>query len=94
MIPKKYKIIDTGNTTALLDPTNTTDSVNVGSAVFLYTDSATGVSQKFAFSLRYYIPASKAEKEPETERYGLMELERRKASGLYDFKVNSTKNDQ
>jgi hypothetical protein len=94
LIPQKYKIINTGNTTALLDPSNTTDPVNVGSAVFLYTDSATGVSQKFAFSLRYYIPATKADQPPETQQYGLMELERRKASGLYNLKVNSTKNDQ
>jgi hypothetical protein len=65
LIPEEYKIVDTGNTTALLDPSNTTDSVSVGSAIFRYTDSATGVSQKFAFSLRYYIPAAKADQKQE-----------------------------
>jgi hypothetical protein len=31
------------------------DDENEGAAVFLYEDSATGVKQKFAFSLRYYV---------------------------------------
>jgi len=33
---------------------------NEGAAVFLYKDSATGISQKFAFSLRYYIGSTPA----------------------------------
>ena len=54
-----YNISDTGNTTADLNPQkNASDKIdNSGAAVFLYTDSATGVSQKFAFNLRYYIHA-------------------------------------
>ena len=94
LTPEKYKIVDTSNSTALLDPTNTTDAINVGSAVFLYEDSATGVRQKFAFSLRYYIAAGKSEQKANMTTYGLQELERRKASGLYDWKVNSTKHEQ
>ena len=39
---------------------------NEGAAVFLYTDSATGVKQKFAFNLRFYIGA-KATNAPNKE---------------------------
>lgn len=91
---------DTANTTSTLDPqgaTNATNSSkldNSGAAIFRFTDSATGVSQKFAVNLRYYIGASEANQKPETFQQGpsgLTQVDKRVASGLYEFKVNSTK---
>ena len=62
---------DTGNTTSILDPqnppvnasnqTNSNKLDNSGAAVFLFTDSATGISQKFALNLRYYIGAGESD---------------------------------
>lgn len=55
----------------------------------MFKDSATGVSQKFAFSLRYYV-GENAVGEPlgKTNSTGLMQLDRRIESGVYSFAVN------
>ena len=62
---------------------------NEGAAVFLYTDKVTGVSQKFAFSLRYYV-GENAVGEPlqKSNSTGLMQLDRKIESGVYSFAVN------
>ena len=64
---------------------------NAGAAVFLYTDSATGVSQKFAFNLRYYVDAHEDKKFEKKSKYASALFEKRRLSGLYDLKVNKTK---
>lgn len=64
---------------------------NEGAAVFRYVDTATGVSQKFAFSLRYYI-GQKAINEPlkKENSTGLAQIDRRLESGVYSFAANGT----
>lgn len=59
---------------------------NEGAAVFLFEDSATGIKQKFAFSLRYYI-GQKPVGEPikKDNSTGLVQLDRRIESGVYTF---------
>lgn len=62
--------------------------------MFLFTDTATGVSQKFAVNLRYYIGATEANQKPESYQQGLTgltQVDKKVASGLYEFRVNSTK---
>jgi hypothetical protein len=62
-----------------------------GAAVFLYQDSATGISQKFAFSLRYYIGEKPISDPVKKERSsGLVQLDRRYESGIYSFAANGT----
>lgn len=48
---------------------------NAGAALFVYKDSATGVSQTFAFHLRYYIGAADF---------------RVQTDGLYEFAVEGS----
>ena len=64
---------------------------NEGAAVFLYEDKAKGISQKFAFSLRYYIGA-KPVNEPlkKSNSTGLVQLDRKIESGVFDFSANGT----
>lgn len=63
---------------------------NEGAAVFLYEDSATGVKQKFAFSLRYYV-GEKAVGEPlkKSNTTHLIQMDRRIESGVFDFDPKS-----
>ena len=65
---------------------------NEGAAVFLYEDKAKGISQKFAFSLRYYV-GEHAIGDPidKTNSTGLVQLDRRIESGVYSFAVKDGK---
>jgi hypothetical protein len=63
---------------------------NAGAAVFLYTDSARGISQKFAFNLRYYIGAEGTNAPKNGSRVGLSQFDRRMQSGLFSFAANGT----
>lgn len=63
---------------------------NEGAAVFLFEDTATGVKQKFAFSLRYYV-GEHAVGDPlkKSNSTGLVQLDRRIESGVYNFDPKS-----
>ena len=50
---------------------------NAGAAVFLYKDEETGISQKFALSLRYYFAANDSKPNERID-------------GLYEFSVNGS----
>mmetsp|Transcript_21879 Transcript_21879/g.33930 ORF Transcript_21879/g.33930 Transcript_21879/m.33930 type:complete len:198 (+) Transcript_21879:2683-3276(+) len=60
---------------------------NDGAAVFVYSDSETGLSQKFAFNLRYYIGAYWDSKN------GKSNPDKRQ-DGAYELAVNGTANQQ
>jgi len=55
---------------------------NEGSAVFEFQDSETGLKQKFAFNLRYYIGAYWNDKYKSNPDH--------RTDGLYEFAVNGT----
>jgi len=47
---------------------------NEGAAIFLYEDEETGVRQKFAFSLRYYLGNTHLRGENDTRQDGAYEF--------------------
>jgi len=58
----------------------------------LFKDSETGISQKFAFNLRYYIGArpSYAHEQPLKKKKRPNPEERKAETGLFNFGVNGT----
>lgn len=60
---------------------------NEGAAVFTFRDNSTGLSQQFAFNLRYYVGAFQTNR---TKGNGTLSTEHRQ-DGMYEFSVNGTK---
>jgi hypothetical protein len=58
--------------------------------LFKFKDEVTGVEQKFALNLRYYMGNKATDRKPKAGAQGLTQMERQTASGLYDFDVNNT----
>lgn len=73
------------NNTMLVDHQKSTDRAdmndNVGAALFLYKDEETGITQKFAMSLRFYFGAN------DTKPF-------ERIDGLYEFSVNGSQYQQ
>lgn len=85
---KDVSIKDTSETR--FEEPNKNQTENEGAALFIYRDEVTGVEQKFALSLRYYMGNKATDRKPQAGAQGLTQMERQAASGLYDFDVNNT----
>jgi hypothetical protein len=62
---------------------------NEGAAVFTFKDNSTGLSQQFAFNLRYYVGAFQMNKTKSNSTNGTLLAEHRQ-DGMYEFSVNGT----
>ena len=64
-------------------------SQNEGAAIFTFSDNSTGLSQQFAFNLRYYVGAFQMNKTKSNSTNGTLLAEHRQ-DGMYEFSVNGT----
>ena len=64
-------------------------SENEGAAIFTYKDNSTGLTQQFAFNLRYYVGAFQMNKTKSNSTNGTLLAEHRQ-DGMYEFSVNGT----
>ena len=64
-------------------------SQNEGAAIFTLSDNSTGLSQQFAFNLRYYVGAFQMNKTKSNSTNGTLLAEHRQ-DGMYEFSVNGT----
>lgn len=62
---------------------------NEGAAIFTFRDNSTGLSQQFAFNLRYYVGAFQTNKTKSNSTNGTLLAEHRQ-DGMYEFSVNGT----
>jgi hypothetical protein len=62
---------------------------NEGAAIFTLSDNSTGLSQQFAFNLRYYVGAFQMNKTMSNSTNGTLLAEHRQ-DGMYEFSVNGT----
>ena len=62
---------------------------NEGAAILTFKDSETGLSQQFAFNLRYYVGAFQTNKTKSNSTNGTLTHEHRQ-DGMYEFSVNGT----
>lgn len=64
-------------------------SDNEGAAIFTLKDNSTGLSQQFAFNLRYYVGAFQTNRTKSNSTNGTLLAEHRQ-DGMYEFSVNGT----